>query len=406
MMRGSHTPEPPEWEREFDRREFLKKSCLAAGAAGTMSAIPGAVPRLTFGEEIQGEMEYRRLGRTELDISVVVAGEMQEPFLHERAFDLGVNYWHKMGEFAFPEVFNSKDRDSFYCDMVIDTLNREGAIAQFEWGLKHSGLEMIDFIKIHSLYREPDDLNRSDGLFEAFEHLKKQGKTRFLSIAQHVNTAEVLTACIESGMFDAIQPNFNVMSGPAMHDLMALAEKHDIGVICKKVMIGGAGGWQRRGGLHDRVAQFLDERTTIGQALIRWTLDVPGVTAVVPRINTLQHLEENVAAGFSRGFDVLAGRARNQRALQVLVEDLDTDYCRSCGTCEKSCPIGIPIPDIMRFEMYYSGYGLESEAREIYRGIPASIAADTCDGCGSCEEACPHGLPIITKLKEIHALLS
>ncbi len=399
-------PDPRDRDREYDRREFLKRSCLAAGAAGTIGAIQGAVPRLSFGQDSQGEMEYRRLGRTELDISVVVAGEMTEPFLHERAFELGVNYWHKMGEFAFPEVFGSKDRDSFYCDMVIDTLNREGAIAQFEWGLRHSGLEMIDFIKVHSLYREPEDLERSDGLFEAFEYLKRQGKTRFLSIAQHVNTAEVLTACIESGMFDAIQPNFNVMSGQAMFDLLALAERHDIGVICKKVMIGGGGGWRRRTGLQDRVARYLDDDTTIGQALIRWVLDVPGVTAVVPRITTIQHLEENVAAGFTAGSDIQADRYGNRRALEILAEDLDADYCRSCGACEKSCPVGIPIPDIMRFGMYGSDYGLETDARQIYRSIPATISVEKCDGCGDCETVCPHELPIIRKLEKIHALLT
>ncbi len=206
-------------------------------------------------------------------------------------------------------------------------------------------------------------------------------------------------------MFDAIQPNFNVMSGPAMFDLLTLAEKRDVGVICKKVMIGGGGGWQRRTGLQDRIARFLGDRTTIGQALIRWVLDVPGVTAVVPRITTIQQLEENVAVGFCTGSDVLRDGAGEQRALEVLAEELDADYCRSCSTCEKMCPSGIPIPDIMRFEMYYSSYGLESEAQELYRGIPASMATDTCDRCGKCEEACPHGLLIIRKLEEIHALL-
>jgi len=202
----------------LSRRQFLKKAGLAAaGAAGTLIAMRSGLPPLFADEEAPVRMEYRRLGRTGLKVSVVVAGEMPTPLLHERAFELGVNYWHKMGNWALPEFFAKKDRDSFYCDMVVDTLNKDGAIAQFEWGLKHSGLKMIDFIKVHSLYRKPEDVKRGEGIFQALEYLKKQGKARFLAVAQHGNTAEVLTACIESGHFDAIQPNFNVLSKKNMH---------------------------------------------------------------------------------------------------------------------------------------------------------------------------------------------
>ncbi len=151
--------------------------------------------------------------------------------MHERAYELGVNYWHKVGNFEHPgpEFFNGKDRDSIYCDMVIDALDKDGAIAQFEWGLKQSGLEMIDFMKIHSLYSDPKDVKKYSGIFKAFDSLKKQGKTRFLSVAQHYMTAEILAACIESGLFDAVQPNFNVFSHTEMFDLIGLVEKQDVG---------------------------------------------------------------------------------------------------------------------------------------------------------------------------------
>lgn len=392
--------------RQYDRRKFLKKTCMAAGVAGTIGSIEGGMVHLALGEELPGRMQYRRLGRTGLDISTVVVGEMPEPYLHERAFDLGVNYWHKMGNWTFPEVFTKRDRDSFYCDMVVDTLNKDGAIAHFEWGLQNSGLEMIDFMKVHSLYREPEEVERGEGLFQAFEELKKQGKTRFLSVAQHNNTAEVLTACIESGHFDAIQPNFNALSGQGMHDMISLAEKHDVGVICKKVMVGGGGSWNRRQGLMARVERYLDNDTTMGQALMRWALDIPGVTAVVPRITTIQHLEENVAAGFKSSSGTQVESTGNRRAVEVFTREFDRDYCRSCTSCERVCPAGIQISDIFRCEVYHSGYGLESEARSMYAGFQPERSADKCNACGECETVCPHGLPIIEKLVKAHRILA
>ena len=133
--------------------------------------------------------------------------------------------------------------------MVIDALDKEGAIAQFEWGLKQSGLEYIDFFKLHSPYREPKDIKKYSGVLQAFDYLKQQKKTRFLALAQHYKTAEICMAGIESGLFDAIQPNFSVFSGPEMFDLFEEAKKQKVGVICKKVLAGGDRFWQRR---HER----------------------------------------------------------------------------------------------------------------------------------------------------------
>ncbi|MFQ6043909.1 MAG: aldo/keto reductase [Candidatus Poribacteria bacterium] len=393
--------------RNLSRRQFLKRACLAAaGAAGTLSAMHSGIPVLATVEGTQGRMEYRRLGRTDLKVSAVVAGEMPAQFLHERAFELGVNYWHKMGNWALPELFAKRDRDSFYCDMVVDTLNKDGAIAQFEWGLKYSGLTMIDFIKVHSLYRVPEDVKRGEGIFQAFEYLKKRGKTRFLAVAQHVNTAEVLTACIESGHFDAIQPNFNVLSPKEMHGMIALAKKHDVGVICKKVLVGGERYWKKRPGLKKKVEKYLDSKTTLGQALLKWALATPGVTAVIPFVRNLKQLEEDVVVGFSAKASPKSGSLPDQRALELFAEALSNDYCRSCGECISACPRQIAVPDILRYTMYYVGYAQTDYARQMYRNLPKVQAANQCNACGACESACPHGLPIMGKLREAHALLA
>jgi len=391
----------------LSRRQFLKKACLAAaGAAGTLGAMLSETPPLFADEEQPARMEYRRLGRTNLKVSVVVAGEMPTPLLHERAAELGVNYWHRMGNWAMPEFFAKKDRDSFYCDMVIDTLDKDGAIAQFEWGLKSSGLKMIDVFKVHSLYREPEDVKKGEGIFQAFEYLKKQGKTRSLAISQHINTAEVLTACIESGHFDSIQPMFNVLSPKKMHEMIALAKKNDVGVICKKVLLFGERNWKRRPGLKKKVEKYLDSKTTLGQALLKWALDVPGVTAVVPMITNLKHLEEDIAVGLKTKVAPKSGSLPNQRALELFAEAFSNDYCRSCGECVSACPLKIAVPDILRYAMYYISYAQADQARQMYQKLPSSSTAHQCNACGVCESACPNGLPIVDKLSEAHALLA
>lgn len=397
-------------KKEIDRRQFIKKACLyTAGAVGTIGSLASGQQPIVSGSSVPGKMTYRRLGRTGLDISVVVAGEMDFIPMHERAYELGVNYWHKVGNFEHPgpEFFKGKDRDSIYCDMVIDTLDKDGAIAQFEWGLKQSGLEMIDFMKVHSLYRDPKDVKKYSGIFKAFDSLKKQGKTRFLSVAQHYMTAEILAACIESGLFDAIQPNFNVFSHPEMFDLIGLAEKQDVGVICKKVLAGGARNWQRNPGRKRQVeGEFQKSQLTLGQALLKWALDIPGVTAVVPLITNFEHLEEDIAVGFDTMAFSRFGAQSYKSTLKDFADDGSRDYCRSCGQCESVCPQNIAVADIFRYELYFSGYGNTERARKLYGEIPVDQNALQCDSCSACEAACPNKIPIVFKLQQAHSILA
>lgn len=394
----------------MNRRRFLKEACLlTAGAFGIFDQITQGTQPIVAGTLVPGKMTFRRLGRTGLNISVVVAGEMDHLPMHERAYELGVNYWHKVGNFEHPgpEFFKEKERDSFYCDMVIDAMDKEGAIAQFEWGLKQSGLERIDFFKLHSPYRDPRDIKKFSGVLKAFDYLKKQGKTHFLALAQHYKTAEICTASIESGLFDAIQPNFSVFSGPEMHELIALAKKHDVGVICKKVLAGGERAWQR---LADRKRE-IDQRLvksnyTLGQAMLKWALDVPGVTAVVPLITNFEHLEEDIAIGFEENSPSAAETEENNKALKDFAEGLSSDYCRSCGRCTSACPQQINIADIFRFELYYTGYGKSEHAKQLYREIPPNKTVEKCNACGICESACPHNIPIVAKLRKAHSLFA
>ncbi len=151
------------------------------------------------------DMKYRTLGRTGIRASVINSDELPERSMYEMAIDAGVNYWHRMGHWGEPEIFNRLDRDSFVCDLNIDSVDRDGAIAIFERGLKRSGLSMIDGFKLLSVYHYPEDIRAKTGILQAFDALKKQGKTRFLMLSQHRNVVEIMEAAIESDLFDVIQ---------------------------------------------------------------------------------------------------------------------------------------------------------------------------------------------------------
>jgi ferredoxin len=82
-------------------------------------------------------------------------------------------------------------------------------------------------------------------------------------------------------------------------------------------------------------------------------------------------------------------------------------YCRhACGRCESSCPHGVPVNTVMRFNHYFEAQGCEKFAMAQYADLPAA-KADRCGGCdGYCAEACPYGVPIPALLMLAHRRLT
>ncbi len=83
-------------------------------------------------------------------------------------------------------------------------------------------------------------------------------------------------------------------------------------------------------------------------------------------------------------------------------------YCRhACGLCEPSCPRGVPVNTIMRYEYYFAAKGREKEAMGLYAALEEARDAGGCAGCsGPCEAACPYGVPIQSKLLVAHEIMT
>jgi len=254
--------------------------------------------------------------------------------------------------------------------------------------------------KVHSLYRTADDIKNEPGVLNAFEKLKTVGKTRWLAISQHSNVGEVLTACIESGRFDAIQLPYNPLATEEAAKVIALAESRDVGVLAMKPMMGGPSNWTQEGEWKEKLKTFFPDNRSIAQALIRYCLAAKGITAAIPLIRSFEQLDE-VAAAVQKPLT----RAEAQ-GLMLLGSAAGPASCRMCGRCEAVCPRGIALADIFRYEMYCRDYGDLEHAYHLYASLPADRAAGRCDGCGRCEAACPHRLPVVSRLREAHVMLA
>lgn len=399
-----------EVEKNLSRRNFI---------TGSLGALIGVMsfPTINWGTNSK-RMKYVTLGRTKMKASKFLGDYMGERKMYEMALSAGVNYWHKMGSWRKPapyDLFRKLDRDSFYCDTVIDSLEKEKAIEQFEKSLSTTGLKMIDGFKIHSLYRNAEDVKTKMGAVRAFEELKKRGKTRFLMLSQHINTVEVLEAAIESDLFDLIQIPVNPtvpqdyftkeeFSKKATQDryfnLIKKASDKGIAVTAMKVFLGGTKTWEQVSRLKNRVKSYLPDNKSIATALIHWALNVPGVLAFGNLLFNFDQLRENLEAVESELTDT------EDQGLKVFAQLMGKRICRMCGNCQRLNPGGVAVSEIFRFKMYHSGYGMPNLGKSLYATLPKHEQVNPTVDLTPYEKACPYGLPVANLLKEAHALLT
>ncbi len=201
-------------------------------------------------------MEYRRLGRTELEVSALGFGAWEIGWtrpeegdevgrLLNRALDVGINFVDSSAAYRWSEELIAKyighRRDEFVfatkCGSGrvlqpdgewVQTLDYSAkAIApQIDRSLQRMKTDHIDIIQLHS--PDFDDVAFGDGL-EGLKKAQAAGKVRFVCLSADGDTAR---KAIEIGEYDTLQLTYNVLhQEPA--EVVAAAREKDMGIIIK-----------------------------------------------------------------------------------------------------------------------------------------------------------------------------
>jgi predicted aldo/keto reductase-like oxidoreductase len=404
------------------RREFIRASAL--GVVGMNMSWGG----LSLGKQEgfaplkrsrQGDMYYRQLGRTGLMVSEVSLGGSPVPpeDVFRQAIERGVNYAdtssNYMGGNSERQIGKAMKggRDKFHVSTKIRPGRRRGfkdtkesLIREAEGSLRRLDTDYIDVLSCHGA-PNPEILANEEVL-AAFDQLKKDGKIRFTGVSCHRDPQWVLTDAIKSGNYDVISIAFNAYSDTqiekdkvyddylersGIETVINLAREHDVGIIAMKSMAGGE---------RQNLTAFRTEGVSLPQAKLKWVLENENVTAVITEILSFDMLQEDLSVSTS------SMSAEERKVLSDYVKATSRDYCRMCGTCLHHCPSDIAIPDIMRYALYYEGYGKQAIARRKYQSLSKESTILGCDFCRKCENACPYNLPIINKLHHAHRLLA
>jgi predicted aldo/keto reductase-like oxidoreductase len=354
----------------------------------------------------KGTMHKRRLGTTNWELSVIGFGAIKLPrisqrecdILLNRALDGGINFVDTADCYGDSEekIGNALRgrRKEFYLSTKIDERDGAGVRKKLERCLDRLRTEWIDLAMFHDVRgSEYDRIFESSGL-EALEKARRQGEIREIGISIH-GSISMMRRAIESGVFAALMIAYSAFDEDRLAaDLLPMAYEKGVGLIAMKPLAGGRLAEKQPS---SRARRFIGGKS-LAQISLGYVLSNAHITCAIPGMMELRELDENLEVGR----EPRELTAEEIGELMEIVGEAGKGFCRHCGYC-LPCPEGIPIPDVFRFESYYSRYGLEDWAREQYWSL--AVKADVCTGCEQCLELCPYEVSIPERLRLAHQIL-
>jgi aryl-alcohol dehydrogenase-like predicted oxidoreductase len=293
-------------------------------------------------------MEYRRLGRTGLEVSEIGYGawgigasmwigarEDESVAALHRAIELGVNFVDTARGYGESErIVGSVLRE--HPDVLVatkvppkngiwpapggvdpaETFPGDHIRASLETSLAASGLEAFDLLQFHVWSDEW--VGRGDWL-ETIADLRQEGKIRFFGVSINDYQPENALELVRSGAVDTVQVIYNAWhQQPEEHLLPACAEQ-GVGVIVRVAL--DEGGLTGRitadstfpdgdfrngffgGDRKAQVEQHVDalvadlgvETDALPDIALRYVLDHPAVSTVIAGMRTVRNVERNAA---------------------------------------------------------------------------------------------------------------
>ena len=282
--------------------------------------------------------------------------------------------------------------------------NREKMDALFAEELKRLKTDYVDFYLMHML---TDDATwerlKALGIEGWIAEKKASGQIRQVGFSYH-GGSDMFCKLVDAYDWDFCQIQYNYLDEHSQAGRKGLYHAHAKGipVIIMEPLRGG----KLVTMLPEKGKKIIADHTpsrTPAEWAFRWLWDQPEVTVVLSGMNTMEMVDENIAAASMAQAGELteADQAMLRRVVDAIQETMKVG-CTACGYCQP-CPKNVDIPGV--FACYNRVYSENRSAAVLdYMKCTAfrkdSTAASRCIGCGKCEQHCPQGIEIRKHLKD------
>ena len=231
-------------------------------------------------------------------------------FLRERDGD-GITVGTKMGRRADPHEAAGYNRDAFH--------------AWNDRSRENLGVDTLDLVQLHC---PPTDLYSNDAMFDVLDEMVAEGRMRAYGVSVET-TAEALTAIARPNVA-SVQIILNAFRRKPLEQVLPAARAAGVGIIARVPLASGLLSgtydesttfaeddhrtYNRSGEAFDvgetfsgvpydvgvkaarEVAELTPEGATTAQLALRWLVDQPGVTTVIPGARNGEQARGNAAA--------------------------------------------------------------------------------------------------------------
>jgi predicted aldo/keto reductase-like oxidoreductase len=379
-------------------------------------------------------VQYRKLGRTGLDVGVVGLGSeflWHEPLevvqsVVDLAVENGVNYidlWMPSPEVRdnFGDVLQGRREKVLLAGHLGSTLKdnqyfktRDRAMGEkylqdFYTRLK---TDYIDILMLHFIDEqdEYDCVFGNGWILEYALKLKREGRVRYIGMSSHkvpVSLQAVNNGYVDVLMFP-VNPAFDALPGdtqlealwqkesynqldekgykPAINrkELYSACVKQNVGIVAMKPY---AGGWLLNG--------FTERSLKMTPAqCLNYSLSQPGVSTVVPGCKNIKEMQDALT---------YLSASDEEKDYSSAISESQVGLAGSCMYCNHClpCPSRINIAEMTRLADS-AAYGVSDEMKGKYDAIAHKASA--CIQCGACMKRCPFGVDVISNMERAVAL--
>ena len=324
-------------------------------------------------------------------------------------YDTAWGYHRGNSELAIGEALADYPRDSFYLATKFpgfSEYNMTHVEEIFEKQLEKCRVEYFDFYLFHCVCEDNVDgyLNPAYGIHAYLMEQKRRGRIRHLGFSIHGSMETMkkfLSAYGKDIEFCQIQLNYLDWELQDAKAKVALLNEMNIPIWVMEPVRGG------------RLAKLEDgymERLSLLRPAIdapewafRYLQTVPGVVMTLSGMSNMEQLAANIAT-YQEEKPL---NARENEVLMEIAEDMRGRMdvpCTACEYCLPKCPMGLSIPVLIK--LYNDRRKAAQEGNPLPELEEGTLHPEQCVGCRSCERACPQGIAISEVMPKLAVNLS